>query len=89
MTTVLPSPDFTWDPKANPPKAGLSPKRNGTYKLAPEAMDGHLIVHNCGHAGAQKFFKSGVSRPLGLQWSIDRRPRWRSSARCGQDKSTP
>jgi D-amino-acid oxidase len=52
MTTVLPSPDFTWDPKANPPKAGLRPKRNGTYKLAPEPTDGRLIVHNYGHAGA-------------------------------------
>ena len=38
--------------KANPPKAGLRPKRNGTYKLAPEPSDGRLIVHNYGHAGA-------------------------------------
>lgn len=51
MATV-PSPDFTWDPIANPPRAGLRPKRNGTYRLAPEPMDGRLIVHNYGHAGA-------------------------------------
>jgi glycine/D-amino acid oxidase-like deaminating enzyme len=50
--TILPSPDFTWDPKANPPKAGLRPARNGSYRLAPEPMDGRLVVHNYGHAGA-------------------------------------
>jgi D-amino-acid oxidase len=52
MTTILPSPDFTWDPKANPPKAGLRPMREDTYRLAPEIQDSRLIVHNYGHAGA-------------------------------------
>ncbi len=50
--TILPSPDFSWDPQANPPRAGLRPTRNGTYRLAPEPMDGRLVVHNYGHAGA-------------------------------------
>jgi FAD dependent oxidoreductase len=51
-STILPSPDFTWDPKANPPKAGLRPTRGGTYRLAPEPINGRLVVHNYGHAGA-------------------------------------
>ena len=50
---ILPSPNFTWDPVANPPKAGLRPKRDGSYRLEPElGGDGRLIVHNYGHAGA-------------------------------------
>jgi D-amino-acid oxidase len=52
MNDILPSPDFTWNPVTNPPKAGLRPKRNGTYRLEPEPHDGRLIVHNYGHAGA-------------------------------------
>ena len=52
MVDLLPSPDFTWDPISNPPKAGLRPKRDGSYRLEPEMHDGRLIVHNYGHAGA-------------------------------------
>jgi glycine/D-amino acid oxidase-like deaminating enzyme len=50
--TVLPTPDFTWDPVTNPPKAGLRPKRDASYRLEPETQDDRLIVHNYGHAGA-------------------------------------
>ena len=49
---TLPSPDFTWNPETNPPKAGLRPKRSGTYRLEPEQQGNRLIVHNYGHAGA-------------------------------------
>ena len=52
MANFLPSPDFTWNPDTNPPKAGLRPKRDGSYRLEPEKNDGRLIVHNYGHAGA-------------------------------------
>jgi glycine/D-amino acid oxidase-like deaminating enzyme len=52
MTSILPGPDFTWNPATNPPKAGLRPKRDNTYRLEPEPLDGRLIVHNYGHAGA-------------------------------------
>jgi hypothetical protein len=31
MSAVLPSPDFRWDPSANPPRAGLRPKRDDTF----------------------------------------------------------
>jgi D-amino-acid oxidase len=52
MAEILPSPDFTWDPVKNPPRAGLRPWRKDTYLLKPEPHDGRLIVHNYGHAGA-------------------------------------
>jgi D-amino-acid oxidase len=52
MANLLPSPDFTWNPITNPPKAGLRPKREGSYRLEPDPQDGRLIVHNYGHAGA-------------------------------------
>jgi D-amino-acid oxidase len=52
MANLLPSPNFTWDPITNPPKAGLRPKRDVSYRLEPEPHDGRLIVHNYGHAGA-------------------------------------
>jgi D-amino-acid oxidase len=52
MADILPSPDFTWDPAKNPPRAGLRPWRKGTYLLKPEPHDARLIVHNYGHAGA-------------------------------------
>src|SRR5215471_13375907 len=52
MVKLLPSPDFTWNPNTNPPKAGLRPKRDESYRLEPEMHDGRLIVHNYGHAGA-------------------------------------
>jgi D-amino-acid oxidase len=50
--TVLPTPNFTWNPANNPPKAGLRPKRDGSYRLEPETQDDRFIVHNYGHAGA-------------------------------------
>jgi D-amino-acid oxidase len=52
MATILPTPDFTWNPVTNPPKAGLRPKRDDTYLLKPEPHNGRWIVHNYGHAGA-------------------------------------
>ena len=52
MAKLLPSPDFTWNPITNPPKAGLRPKRDESYRLEPEMHDGRLVVHNYGHAGA-------------------------------------
>jgi len=52
MSGLLPSPDFTWDPTKNPPRAGLRPWRQDTYRLEAEPQDGRLIVHNYGHAGA-------------------------------------
>jgi hypothetical protein len=50
---LLPSPDFTWNPITNPPKAGLRPKRDESYRLEPEMQDGRLVIHNYGHAGAE------------------------------------
>lgn len=50
--TVLPTPDFSWNPVTNPPKAGLRPKRDVTYRLEPETHGDRFIVHNYGHAGA-------------------------------------
>jgi len=52
MATILPSPNFTWDPVKNPPRAGLRPKREGSYRLEGEPQDGRFVVHNYGHAGA-------------------------------------
>ena len=49
---TLPTPDFTWNPDTNPPKAGIRPVRQGTYRLAPETQGDRFIVHNYGHAGA-------------------------------------
>jgi D-amino-acid oxidase len=52
MANTLPSPNFTWDPVKNPPKAGLRPKREGSYRLEAEPQDDRFVVHNYGHAGA-------------------------------------
>jgi D-amino-acid oxidase len=52
MANLLPTPDFTWNPIINPPKAGLRPMRDTSYRLEPDPQDGRLIVHNYGHAGA-------------------------------------
>ena len=49
---ILPSPDFTWDPVARPPIAGLRPHRDTTYRLAAETLGGKFVVHNYGHGGA-------------------------------------
>ena len=49
---VLPDPDFTWDPVARPPIAGLRPYRIGTFRLEPESVGGRFVVHNYGHGGA-------------------------------------
>jgi D-amino-acid oxidase len=49
---ILPTPDFTWDPVARPPIAGLRPWRSNGYKLAPETTGNKFIVHNYGHGGA-------------------------------------
>ncbi len=45
------SPNFTWDPIANPPVAGLRPYRNQTFRLEPETVGTKFIVHNYGHGG--------------------------------------
>lgn len=50
--TVLPTPDFAWDPAARPPIAGLRPFRAQTYRLEPEAVGSKFVVHNYGHGGA-------------------------------------
>ena len=51
-TQILPSPDFTWDPVARPPIAGLRPHRDTTYRLAAETLGGKFVIHNYGHGGA-------------------------------------
>ena len=49
--TVLASPDFTWDPVARPPIAGIRPYRDGTFRLGPEIVGDKFVVHNYGHGG--------------------------------------
>ena len=51
-SAVLPTPDFTWDPVARPPIAGLRPYREQTYRLQPENVGSKFVVHNYGHGGA-------------------------------------
>lgn len=50
--TILPSPDFAWDPTTRPPIAGLRPYREQTYRLEPEVVGNKFVVHNYGHGGA-------------------------------------
>jgi glycine/D-amino acid oxidase-like deaminating enzyme len=49
--TILPSPDFAWDPDARPPVAGIRPYRDATFRLAPETVGDAFVVHNYGHGG--------------------------------------
>jgi len=49
---VLPDPDFSWDPAARPPIAGLRPWRAESYRLEPENVGNKFVVHNYGHGGA-------------------------------------
>jgi len=49
--TILPSPDFDWDPVARPPIAGIRPYRDGTFRLGPETVGEKFVVHNYGHGG--------------------------------------
>ena len=49
---ILPTPNFTWDPVARPPIAGLRPYRDLTYRLEPENVGNKFVVHNYGHGGA-------------------------------------
>lgn len=49
---IEPTPDFTWDPIARPPIAGLRPFRDSSYRLEPEIVSGKFVVHNYGHGGA-------------------------------------
>lgn len=51
-SATLPDPDFSWDPNANPPIAGLRPHRAKSYRLEPEILGNKLVVHNYGHGGA-------------------------------------
>ena len=37
-SATLPDPDFSWDPNANPPIAGLRPHRAKSYRLEPEIL---------------------------------------------------
>ena len=50
--TILPTPDFAWDPVARPPIAGLRPYRDQTFRLEPETIGDKFVVHNYGHGGA-------------------------------------
>jgi D-amino-acid oxidase len=50
--SILPTPDFNWDPVARPPVAGLRPYRDETFRLEPEIVSTKFIVHNYGHGGA-------------------------------------
>ena len=53
MTNALqPTADFTWDPIARPPIAGLRPWRTNSYRLEPEMLGDKFVVHNYGHGGA-------------------------------------
>jgi D-amino-acid oxidase len=51
-STVMPTPNFAWDPAARPPVAGLRPYREQTYRLEPEVVGSKFVVHNYGHGGA-------------------------------------
>lgn len=46
------SPDFAWDPQANPPVAGLRPWRERSFRLETETVGQKFVVHNYGHGGA-------------------------------------
>jgi D-amino-acid oxidase len=61
---TLPTPDFTWNPETNPPRAGLRPKRDVTYRLEPETHGDRFIVHNYGHAGAGITMSWGCAREV-------------------------
>jgi glycine/D-amino acid oxidase-like deaminating enzyme len=50
--TLLPTPDFSWDPATRPPIAGLRPYRDRTYRLESEIVGNKFVVHNYGHGGA-------------------------------------
>jgi D-amino-acid oxidase len=50
--TILPTPNFDWDPAARPPIADLRPYRLQTFRLEPETVRGKFVVHNYGHGGA-------------------------------------
>jgi D-amino-acid oxidase len=52
MPAILPSPNFAWNPVANPPVAGLRPYRAETFRLEPELVGEKFVVHNYGHGGA-------------------------------------
>lgn len=76
---VLPDPDFSWDPAARPPIAGLRPWRAKSYRLEPENVGNKFVVHNYGHGGAgitmswgcahevvDIIFSHGVTQNLGV-----------------------
>lgn len=48
----LPTPDFTYDEKNPPFKAGVRPYRVGTFRLDVEVDRNKTIIHNYGHGGA-------------------------------------
>jgi glycine/D-amino acid oxidase-like deaminating enzyme len=50
--TVLPTPDFSYDPSARPFIAGERPYRSRSYRLEPETIGDKFVVHNYGHGGA-------------------------------------
>jgi D-amino-acid oxidase len=50
--TILPTPDFSWNPATRPPIAGLRPYREQTYRLEHEVVGSKFVLHNYGHGGA-------------------------------------
>lgn len=52
VNAALPDPNFTWDPVARPPIAGLRPFRDQSYRLEPQTVGTKFVVHNYGHGGA-------------------------------------
>ena len=63
-TATLPDPDFSWDPDANPPIAGLRPHRVKSYRPEPEVLGNKLVVHNYGHGGAGITMSWGCAREV-------------------------